>query len=195
MKPVIYLAIMVILMTSCASNPHNPKHNPYQDEQQRAIKSLSHKDVQALRQGQGWGLARAAELNGIPGPKHLLEFAAAIPLTQQQHTIIEQQYQAMRQAAITIGGQFIEAEAELNDLFARKQVDEPTLHKQLKRIGDLRSQLRFVHLGAHLQTLKILKPEQISRYNALRGYASKDLCDQVPQGHNAAMWRQHNNCE
>jgi hypothetical protein len=52
--------------------------------QERAIKSLSDADIKALRRGEGWGLALPAELNGMPGPAHLLELKDQIPLSQYQ---------------------------------------------------------------------------------------------------------------
>jgi hypothetical protein len=47
--------------------------SPYAGQETRRIKSLSEQDIDELRQGRGWGLAKAAELNGLPGPAHLLE--------------------------------------------------------------------------------------------------------------------------
>ncbi|NBS95027.1 MAG: hypothetical protein EBT08_02540 [Betaproteobacteria bacterium] len=52
--------------------------------QSRAIKSLSDSDIQELRWDGGWGLALPAELNGMPGPVHLLELKDQIPLATDQ---------------------------------------------------------------------------------------------------------------
>jgi hypothetical protein len=41
---------------------------PYAGEQARPIKALSETDIAALRKGEGMGMAKAAELNGYPGP-------------------------------------------------------------------------------------------------------------------------------
>ena len=46
---------------------------PYAGQQARTIKSLSKEDIAALLNGKGMGMAKAAELNGYPGPVHLLE--------------------------------------------------------------------------------------------------------------------------
>ena len=54
------------------SHSHSPQ-TPYAGMQNRAVKSLSDNDIKELRRGGGWGLALAAELNGMPGPAHLLE--------------------------------------------------------------------------------------------------------------------------
>jgi hypothetical protein len=62
---------------------HGPA-SPYAGEQTRAIKSLSQDDIAELRRGGGWGLAKAAELNGVPGPAHLLELKDDIPLNEEQ---------------------------------------------------------------------------------------------------------------
>ena len=48
-------------------------HSPYAGLEAREIKSLSEADIEELRRGGGWGLALPAELNGVPGPAHLLE--------------------------------------------------------------------------------------------------------------------------
>ena len=44
--------------------------------------------IAELRHGGGWGLAKAAELNGMPGPAHLLELRDEIPITREQVSAI-----------------------------------------------------------------------------------------------------------
>lgn len=36
---------------------------------------------------------------------------------------------------------------------------------------------------------------QITKYNQLRGYASDDPCSNIPEGHDATMWKKHNSCD
>jgi hypothetical protein len=54
----------------------------YAGQQTRAIKALSSEDIAALRNGEGMGMAKAAELNGYPGPAHVLALAAQLGLTE-----------------------------------------------------------------------------------------------------------------
>ena len=49
--------------------------SPYAGQEAREIPTLSEEDIRQLQDGEGWGLAKAAELNGVPGPAHLLEIA------------------------------------------------------------------------------------------------------------------------
>lgn len=168
--------------------------SPYAGEQARRIKSLSEADIDELRNGRGWGFAKAAELNGMPGPAHLLEMRAAIGLTPAQVTAIEALYQRMHADAVALGVRLIALEADLNDAFARGAIDAAALDAKLTAIGAVQTRLRRTHLETHLVTPKILKPEQIAAYNRLRGYATSDPCATVPAGHDPAQWRQHNGC-
>ena len=64
------LALSAVVFSDYARSQH--AHNSeYVGEERRQIKSLSDDDISELRQGGGWGLAKAAELNGVPGPAHL----------------------------------------------------------------------------------------------------------------------------
>ena len=183
------LLALVCLLPACASN-HSSE---YVGEEYRSIKSLSADDIKELRAGGGWGLAKAAELNGVPGPAHILEMASEIELTPTQQAEIQEIYQQMKSEAISLGNQLIQLEAALNTHFADSTINQAILEQSLQDIERVRAQLRLAHLSAHLQTPNILTPEQISIYNELRGY-SKDPCANIPQGHNAAMWKKHNGC-
>ena len=189
-KPTIAILLaLVCLLPACASN-HSSE---YVGEEHRAIKSLSADDIRELSEGGGWGLAKAAELNGVPGPAHILEMASAIELTPTQQAEIQAIYQQMKSEAVSLGNQLIQLEAALNTYFADGSINQAILEQSLQDIERVRAQLRLAHLSAHLQTPNILTPEQISLYNELRGY-SKDPCANIPQGHNAAMWKKHNGC-
>jgi hypothetical protein len=54
---------------------------PYAGLEARSIKTLSDQQIGDLRAGRGMGLALAAELNGYPGPMHVLELADALGLS------------------------------------------------------------------------------------------------------------------
>jgi hypothetical protein len=169
--------------------------SPYAGQETRAIKSLSESDIAELRRGGGWGLAKAAELNGVPGPAHLLELKDQIPLTEAQEAEIRAIFERMQAEAITAGERLIALEAELEADFRAGTVTGESLRESLAKIAAARAELRFVHLSTHLKTPAILSKSQIARYNALRGYGEGDPCAQVPEGHDPAMWRRHNGCD
>ena len=59
---------------------------PYAGQEQRAIKALSPQEVDDYLQGRGMGTSKPAELNHYPGPKHVLDAAAALTLSETQTT-------------------------------------------------------------------------------------------------------------
>jgi Spy/CpxP family protein refolding chaperone len=178
--------------TSSSAQPH-AAHGPYAGQQTRAITSLSEEDLAELRRGAGWGLAKPAELNGMPGPAHLLELKDEIGLSADQIGRVTAIFDAMRARAIAEGDRLIAAEADLDAAFRDGSIDETRLRDLLSRAERSRSALRYVHLSAHLQTPAVLTSAQISRYNTLRGYRT-DPGAAVPDGHDPAMWRAHNGC-
>ena len=161
-----------LLALSCAlaSLAQATSPAPYAGQQTREIKALSGAEQADLLAGKGMGLAKAAELNGYPGPAHVLELAGDLALSAEQRARTQAVWQAMDARARALGQQVVDAERELDALFASKQVTRERLGEQLDRIGALQAQLRAVHLEAHLEQARILTPEQTTRYAARRGY-------------------------
>jgi len=175
--------------------PEPEYRSKYIGQEKREIKTLSNEDIKELRTGAGWGLAKAAELNGLPGPKHVLDMKKEIELTAEQEKKIVALYREMKEEAIVLGNKLIAYEKELDDRFAERNINEKMLEEVLSKISETYKALRFVHLSAHLKTPDILTEDQIRQYNELRSYTSGDPCENVPPGHDPSMWRRHNNCD
>lgn len=143
---------------------------PYAGYETRPINALSDQQIADLREGRGMGLALAAELNGYPGPSHVLELAAPLGLTPKQHSHIEELFKAMKAETIPLGERLIEQEAELERQFAHRAVTADSLGAITGAIGSTQVALRFAHLKYHLATVETLVPTQIARYSELRGY-------------------------
>jgi len=185
------LMLILILPVSAFGDGYKSK---YVGEEHRKIKSLSPDDISELKKGGGWGLAKAAELNGVPGPAHILEMEDKINLTDEQKQKIQKIYDDMKVKAVALGEQLISLEEKLNIGFSDKTINQELLEKSIEEIAQVRANLRIVHLSTHLQTPNILTNKQITLYNKLRGY-SEDPCQNIPEGHNAEMWKKHNDCK
>ena len=145
--------------------------SPYAGQEARDIKALSAAEQADLLAGKGMGLAKAAELNGYPGPAHVLELAADLKLSSEQRAQTQALFDTMDARAKTLGRELVEAERALDALFVSKQVTPARLNEQLARIGGLQAQVRAAHLEAHLEQVRILSVEQTAQYIRLRGYA------------------------
>jgi len=175
-------------------------HSPYAGQEIRGIKALSQGDVEGLLAGEGTpfgGMAKPAELNGYPGPRHVLDAVEAgeFEVTVEQKEQIEALYDEMRSEAIALGEKIIDIEKAIDDAFANGTITEDFLQEKVLESADLYGQLRIVHLKYHLKMVDILTPQQVAQYNELRGYSSDDPCANIPEGHDLEMWKLHNNCE
>jgi Spy/CpxP family protein refolding chaperone len=145
--------------------------SPYAGQEHRAIKSLSEQEITDLREGNGMGLAKAAELNGYPGPKHVLELADKLALTAEQRQNVAEQFARMKAEARRLGEQVLAAEQELEKLFAAGNASETEVERLSAKVAELQGALRAAHLKAHIATSQVLTAKQAHQYQQLRGYA------------------------
>ena len=162
---VLVLAVCALAMPGLAATP-----SPYAGEQSRPIKALSDEDIAALTNGEGMGMAKAAELNGYPGPVHVLALAKELGLSESQLGQVTAIHDRMSAAAKPLGAQLIDRERALDQLFAKGDITPDHLTAETTAIGELEGRLRSVHLAAHLETRALLNPDQIAHYQTLRGY-------------------------
>lgn len=163
---------LIPVLIVCAGFVHADQDAPYAGQQQRDIKALSEQEMASYRNGEGMGMARAAELNHYPGPKHVLELSGELNLNEMQLDQTSALFEAMQSRASALGHELIAAEIELDRAFAQRTVNDNNLNQSLHRIGQIQAQLRYVHLQAHLEQRNILEPEQVEYYDKLRGYGS-----------------------
>src|SRR5215467_5747976 len=162
---------LLLAVATCALTvPVLAADMPYAGQQARPIKALSDDDLAALRKGEGMGMAKAAELNGYAGPKHVLDLGRQLQLTDAQQRDVEAIFDRMSAAAKPLGGELIAQEQALDQLFAKGDITINRLAAATAAIAELQGRLRAVHLSAHLETRALLNADQIARYQQLRGY-------------------------
>jgi Spy/CpxP family protein refolding chaperone len=159
------IIVLVQLTLQSATAP-----SPYAGEEARPIKSLSPQQIDGYLNGRGMGLAKAAELNSYPGPMHVLELKAQLGLTREQSEATQRAFDEMKSRATRLGRAIVERERELDELFAKRTIDERAMDEKVLEIGRLGAELRAAHLRAHLRMREVLTPEQIDEYDRLRGY-------------------------
>ena len=125
-------------------------------------------EVQAIEAGSGFGMARAAEASGLPGPKHVLEFAEELELSAAQVGQMKALVAQMHAAAVAQGQQVLAAEAAVDAELARPVPDVTRLAQLTDAAGLARGRLRQVHLRTHLQAAPLLSTAQRARYRQLR---------------------------
>lgn len=162
------LTVLLALPAAAASQQH---HSGYAEGQSAQVKTLGQAEVDELLAGAGMGMARPAELNGFPGPHHVLDLADSLALSAAQRAAVEDVFRRMQERATALGRQVVEGEGALDALFASGTVAEDALAERVKAVDALRSELRLVHLRAHLETKALLTLHQVHTYDRLRGYS------------------------
>ena len=163
------IAVALVFAALVAGASAQVQH-PYAGMQARPVKALSDQQISDLKSGRGMGLALAAELNGYPGPSHLLELADQLALTADQRAIVKSMFEAMKAEAIPLGESLIAQETALDRSFASRTVTPESLQAATAAIGETQARLRDTHLKYHLSTAEILQPQQLQRYAELWGY-------------------------
>ena len=144
---------------------------PYAGMETRAIKALSDQQIGDLKAGRGMGLALAAELNGYPGPVHAIELADKLGLSSDQIARLKALFEAMKAETVPLGVQLIAEEQNLDNAFAGRTITLASLDAETQKIGAIQASLRAAHLKYHLSTVAVMTPEQVEKYNQLRGYS------------------------
>lgn len=170
MRSALFLFAAIVLAVPLRAQ-HVHQSSPYAGQERREIKALSTEEITQLREGEGMGLALAAELNHYPGPRHALELAGALELSAVQVQNVQQIRNVMSHEAQRLGALIIQRERELDNAFRATKINETLLQTLVDDIARLRGALRVTHLRAHLQVSALLTAEQVRRYDELRGYA------------------------
>jgi Spy/CpxP family protein refolding chaperone len=165
--------LVIVAAASCTgSSAWAAGEAPYAGWDGRAIKALSAGQVDDLRNGRGMGLALAAELNGYPGPRHVLDLADELDLSALQQAETQRLFDEMQAQAIQLGEQVIAGEAALDRMFALGGPSETSVQAAAVELGRLQGALRGHHLRYHLAMRDLLSPHQVMRYRQLRGYSA-----------------------
>lgn len=164
----------LVLCTFMLASTAAIAQTPYAGMQMRPIKALSEQQVADLGAGRGMGLALTAELNGYPGPSHVLELADRLELTADQRARVQTLFDSMKTEALPIGAKLLEQEAELDKQFSGHTVTPDSLKASTAAVAITQGELRQTHLKYHLSTAALLSPVQMQRYAELRGYGKSE---------------------
>lgn len=125
-------------------------------------------DRETLEKSEGAGMAQYADVNGYPGPKHVLEMREELHLTDEQAKDIEAIFDEMSERSRAKGLAIIAEEQKLADLFISRKASQDRVEWLSSLIGTLRGELRAIHLTAHLQAAQVLSRDQCLTYGKLR---------------------------
>jgi hypothetical protein len=162
------IVVVAIFLTGCTTGIS--LHSGYAGQETRRIKALSEPEIQAYLEGKGQGLAKPAELNGYPGPMHVLELAEPLALTAEQRAASERLMSRHKSEVRELGRAYIDAEAALEAQLASRKASPESLKVAINAASELQARIRLSHLETHLAQTALLNEAQLAAYPRLRGY-------------------------
>ncbi|MFQ5530201.1 MAG: hypothetical protein ACE5FP_07605 [Gemmatimonadota bacterium] len=108
------IAVVVLAVPNQALAQDHGHQSPYAGEQARDIKALSSEEIESLLDGQGMSQALSAELNGLPGPTHVLQMRSELGLTLDQERRVRDIFDGMQSAAREAGARIVDLERRLD---------------------------------------------------------------------------------
>lgn len=164
MKRITLAFAATLLASTLAARPQHSEPSPAPPAHHACLEA----ERQALENGEGFGMALAADRQGFPGPKHILDLREELALTPEQEKKVQLLFDHMRAQALAKGTEILAKEAELEALFASGVPETEKVRRLVKDSAALRADLRLIHLEAHLAAYAVLAPEARARYHELR---------------------------
>jgi predicted outer membrane protein len=176
----IIMTIAILLLAAVPGSAQDQLTSPYRQQAAAGLRGLDEREIAELKAGAGMRLARAAELNSYPGPRHVLDAieAGKLAASSEQRERVQQVFNAMSSDAVKVGTQILEEEQNLETGFRTATMTQSDLHARVARIAALQGELRAIHLAAHLDPRDTLRvaDRPLQRASRLHGE-----CDQASE--------------
>jgi len=173
MRYVMLGVVVGIAITTAAAASAQHGHGGAGAEGHQMAQACATEFEKVVGDGRGFGLAFAADQNGYPGPMHVLELRDRLKLTADQEAKARDLMHAMFAESRPKSVRLLEAEAKLRRLFAERAADEAAVRAAVAEVERARSEVRLVHLLAHLKTRDLLSEDQRRLYHEARWGASR----------------------
>jgi Spy/CpxP family protein refolding chaperone len=161
------LSMLVLVFVEFVSGADKP----YAGQQARSVKALSNEEIADYLQGHGMGLSKVAELSHYPGPRHVLDQADELGLSAEQLAKTHAIWEAMDTKARALGASIVEKEIALEGMYSKGAATPAETRTVVDEIARLQADLRYTHLTAHISMRSVLSPDQVAKYDELRGYS------------------------
>ena len=133
---VLVLAVLAAVGAAAAAAQHDHGHDgtpaaatPYAGRYDltAAVRSLTPDEIAQIERGQGAGFALPAELNGVPGPRHALDLAEELGLSDEQVARVRAVYDELQAAVLPAGRRYLDALRALEEEFRAGTLAEADL--------------------------------------------------------------------
>jgi hypothetical protein len=167
------LIIVVTTVLGCgASKPHAVLSKPPVPTPR--LSQLSDAQAQAYLAGHEYGLAKSAAVHHFPSPVVVLALTSQLVLFQDQSDPVKAIVERTRVKTVELGKQLVDQETKIDHALEAEEPDQAALEVMVRESARLQGELRLAHLQAHLDTKKLLRPDQLTRFGAMSGHVIEE---------------------
>ena len=138
------------------------------------LSQLSDAQARAYLTGHEYGLARSATVHQFPSPAIVLSMIPQLVLFEDQSDPVKAIYDRTHTKVVELGKQLVDEETKIDHALEAEEPDPAALEVMIRESARLQGELRLAHIQAHLQTKKLLRPDQLTRYGALHGHVTEE---------------------
>ena len=171
MRFVMWLAVLGLSLA--CSNPKAvrlPSKTPAVPFAVQRLSGLSDAQARAYLDGHEWGLGKSAELHRFASPAVVLLLVPQLVLFRDQSDPVQAIFDRTHVTVVALGKKLVDEETKIDEALEEETPDPVVLEARIRESARLQGEMRIAHIEAHLETNKLLRPDQRVRYGALRGH-------------------------
>lgn len=138
------------------------------------LSQLSDAQARAYLAGHEYGLGRSAAVHHFPSPVTVLTLTPQLVLFQDQSDPVKAIVERTRAKVVELGRQLVDQETKIDHALEAEEPDQAALEVMIRESARLQGELRLAHIKAHVDTKKLLRPDQLTRYGAMSGHVVEE---------------------
>ena len=138
------------------------------------LSQISDAEARAYLAGHEYGLGRSATVHQFPSPAVVLTMIPQLVLFQDQSDPVRAIYDRTHTKVIALGKQLVDEETKIDHALEAEEPDLAAVEVMIRESARLQGELRLAHFQAHVQTKKLLRPDQLTRFGAMHGHVVEE---------------------